>query len=107
MKRYFKHVLAAVLLAAFLFPLDTRAAVSVYLRIGPPPVKRVRIVRPKRPYAHCVWVSGHWQYRHGHYVWVNGHWIKHRPGFVYIQPHWKKTDRGYYFVPGHWVRARR
>ncbi|MFQ5676446.1 MAG: hypothetical protein ACE5G1_11155 [bacterium] len=81
----------------------SEAGTRIYLRIGPPRVRRV-VVKPVRPHSHSIWVAGHWRYNRHRYVWVNGYWLKPRAGFVYIQPHWRKTYRGYTFIPGHWKK---
>jgi len=92
------------LLAMFALPVDSIAGVYVYLRLGPPPVRVVTVVRPARPYPHSIWVAGHWKYDCGRYVWVEGRWINGRRHYAYVQPHWVRTTSGSYFVPGHWVR---
>lgn len=101
-----KYVLPLLMFAALLVPARSDAGVRLYVRIGPPVVHTVRVVRPPRPYARAVWVNGHYVYRHGHYVYVKGYWVKPRPHCRYVQPHWKRTRSGYHYVPGHWVRVR-
>lgn len=88
----------------FLFPSLNEAGVRVYVRLGPPRVRTVRVIKPVSPYRKAVWVAGHYRYTRGRYVWVKGYWLKYRSGYVYVQPHWKKTSHGYFFVPGHWKK---
>ena len=104
MKKAIHFVAASALLTMLLLPEPGNAGVRVYVRLGPPKVRTVKVVRPAKPYRKALWVDGHYVYKHGHYVWVGGKWLEPRVGFVYIKPHWRHTDRGYYFVPGHWVK---
>lgn len=104
MKKAIKMIVTGALFGLLLIPAKSDAGVRVYVKIGPPRLKTVRVVKPAKLYRHSVWVAGHWQYRNGRHLWVSGYWIKKRPGYVYVQPHWKKTRHGYYFVSGHWVK---
>lgn len=104
MKQLIKFSLLIAILGVFSLPARSDAGVRVTVRIGPP-VRTVRVLRPRRPYYGAVWVNGHYVYRHGHYVYAKGVWIKPRPHHVYVQPHWRKSRHGYYFVPGHWRRV--
>ena len=94
-----KKIALAVMLAFVLAPADSFAQVAirigptppVYERRGPPPepgnvwingYQRYdgdhyvwnpgRYERP--PHEHAVWVSHHWEHRHGSWVLVEGHW---------------------------------
>lgn len=102
---YFKKFSAMLLLTGlFLLPSIVAAHTRIYVRIGPPPVKKVKVIKPCKPHGNYIWVSGHLIFKKGKYVWVSGHWVKNRPGYVYVPAHWKKSPRGWYFVPGHWVK---
>ncbi len=106
MKKAVKYLFTGALFFVMLAPVQGRAGVDVYVRIAPPKVAKVKVVKrvPARPYRHAVWVAGHYQYKHGRYVWVSGRWIKGKAGFVYVQPHWQKTRHGWRYVTGHWVK---
>ncbi|MFQ5651732.1 MAG: hypothetical protein ACE5IY_17480 [bacterium] len=104
MNKLSKWLLGGALVILISFPVQSEAGVGVYVKLGPPKARRVKVVKPAKPYRHAVWVAGHYQHKNGRTVWVNGVWIKHKVGFVYVQPHWKKTPHGYWFVPGHWVK---
>ncbi|OGC06233.1 hypothetical protein A2V82_05535 [candidate division KSB1 bacterium RBG_16_48_16] len=75
----------------------------VVVKTAPPAAKRV-VVRPKSPYKHGVWVSGHWGWRNGKYVWLDGKWVKARTGFVWIDGHWQETPGGWKWIEGHWKK---
>jgi len=98
-------IMLGALAALLLLPAKSEARTRIYVRFGPP-VAKVTVVKPVKPYRSSVWVSGHWQYRKGRYVWVKGHWLKPRPGYRYISAHWRRTPRGHYYIPGHWIRIR-
>jgi len=106
MKKIMHYASMFLLMGMFFLPVRGNAGVRVHVRIGPPAIRTVAVVKPYRPYKRAVWVNGHYVYRGGRYVYVKGYWVKPRPNYVYVQPRWKKTRRGYYFVPGHWVRVR-
>jgi len=105
MNKLTRFFAAAALSGLFLLPSLAEAGVRVYVRVGPPKVRAVKVVRPIRPYVKAVWVSSHWQYKHGRHVWVKGYWVNPRRGFVYVQPRWKKNRHGYYFVAGCWKKV--
>ena len=104
MKKSVRVAIATACFSVLMLSGQSEAGVGVYVRIGPPRARVVKVVRPARPFRSAVWVNGHYVYRHGHYVWVKGYWLKRKPGYVYVQPHWKHTHRGYVFMPGHWIR---
>jgi hypothetical protein len=104
MRRLIHLIVMGAVASIFFLPLGSEASVRVYLRIGPPPIHTVKVIRPVKPYRDAVWVAGHWNYMNGRHCWAAGYWIENRPNFVYVQPHWVKSGRGFYFVPGHWVK---
>jgi len=104
MKKSIKAAVAVAALSVALISGQGEARAHVYVRIAPPRIHAVKVVRPARLFRHAVWVSGHYRYRHGAYVWVSGYWIKPRHGYYYVQSHWQPTRYGYRFVPGHWAR---
>jgi len=73
----------------------------VYVRVGPPPIRReVIVVRPGPDY---VYLRGHWAYADGGYVWVPGRWERpegrrHR----WVEGHWAHDRGGWYWIDGHW-----
>jgi len=105
MNKLRKFFAAAALAGLFLLPSLAEAGVRVYVRFGPPKVRTVKVVKHVRPCAKVIWVSAHWQYKHGRHVWVKGYWVKQRYGYVYMQPRWKRNHHGYYYVAGHWKRV--
>lgn len=104
MRQKMQVVAATILLSLLLLAGQSDAGTRVYVRIAPPKVRTVKVVKSPRPHRYSVWVAGHHKYVHGRHVWVSGYWLGHKPGYVYVQPHWNKSRRGYYFVPGHWVK---
>ncbi|MFQ5602363.1 MAG: hypothetical protein ACE5HS_03775 [bacterium] len=104
MKKLLKLFAVMGILTSFALPSRSEAGARIYVRIGPPAKKTVRVVKPIKTLKNAVWVKGHWKYQKGRYVWVDGHFVKARPKYTYVQPYWVKTPRGYYFVPGHWVK---
>jgi len=81
-----------------------RAAVPVrlYVPVPPPPVPVVT-VRPVRPAAGYVWVSGYQRWNGASYVWVPGHWSRPpRAHAHYQRAVWKHDRRGWYLVGGGW-----
>ncbi len=105
MNKLTKVFTAAALAGLFLLPSLAEAAVRVYVRVGPPTVRTVRVIKPVRPCAKAIWISAHWQYKHGRHVRLKGYWVKPRHGYVYVRPRWKKNRHGYYYVTGHWKRV--
>ena len=104
MKKLRDVLVFGALAAMFLMPLQSDAGVKVYLRFGPPRLKRVKVIKPARLCRNAIWVAGHWRYKNVRYGYVDGYWVKPRHGYVYVQACWVKTPRGYYFAPGHWVK---
>jgi len=105
MNKLTKVFTAAALAGLFLLPSLAEAGVRIYVRVGPPTVRTVRVIKPVRPCAKAIWISAHWQYKHGRYVWVKGYRVKPRHGHVYVRPRCKKNRHGYYYVTGHWKRV--
>ncbi len=105
MNKFRSFLVASTLAGLFLLPSLAETGVRVYVRFGPPKMRTVKVVKQVRPCAKAIWVSAHWQYKHGHHVYIKGYWVKPRHGFVYIQPRWKKNRLGYYYVGGHWKRV--
>jgi hypothetical protein len=73
----------------------------VYIREGPPPLRReVVIARPGPDY---FWVRGHWGYAGGRWVWAPGRWLRpDRPHRRWAQGHWVHNRHGYYWNEGRW-----
>ncbi|MFQ5750483.1 MAG: hypothetical protein ACE5HI_00680 [bacterium] len=85
MKKLITLILAGALSVVFFLPLQSEAGVRVYVRVGPPKVKTVKIIKRVKPYRNAVWVAGHWRYIHGRYIWYKGYYVKARPHYVYVQ----------------------
>jgi hypothetical protein len=105
MNKLIKLLVTGALFATIFVAAESQAAVRLYVRFAPP-VKKVTVVKPVRPYRNALWISGHWKYTGSRHVWVKGYWVKKRPGYVYVQGSWKNTPRGYFYKPGHWRRVR-
>ena len=105
MNKLTKVFTAAALAGLFLLPSLAEAGVRIYVRIGPPTVRTVKVIKPVRPCAKAIWISAHWQYKHGRHVRLKGYWVKPRHGYVYVRPRWKRNHHGYYYVTGHWKRV--
>jgi len=102
MNKLTKVFTAAALAGLFLLPSLAEAGVRVYVRVVPPKVRTVRVIKPVRPCAKAIWISAHWQYKHRRHVRLKGYWVKPRHGYVYVRPCWKRNRHGYYYVAGHW-----
>ena len=73
----------------------------VYMREGPPPVRREVII--ERPGPDYVWIRGHWGYGGGAYVWVPGRWERPEPRrHRWVEGRWERDRHGWYWVEGHW-----
>lgn len=73
----------------------------VYIREGPPPVRREVIV--ERPGPDFVYIRGHWGYGGGGYVWVPGRWERPNGGRRHWnEGHWAHDRHGWYWVEGRW-----
>ena len=105
MNKFRSFLVASTLAGLFLLPSLAETGVRVYIRVGPPKVRTVKVIKPFRPCAKAIWVSAHWQYKHGRHVRLKGYWVKPRHGYVYVQPRWKRNHHGYYYVAGHWKRV--
>ncbi len=104
MKNLKKFLIAGALAAIVSMPSLSEAKVRVYVRVGPPKVTRVSVVKVAKPYRNAIWVKGHYKFVSGGYRWVMGHYINGRRHYVYVQPRWIKTRRGHRFIAGRWVR---
>jgi len=81
--------------------LSTLSGCTTVVRTPPPPAQVE--IRPAPPFRGAVWISGHWNYKHGNWVWVPGHWKSPPwPKAIWVPGHWKKTPRGWKWAPGHW-----
>jgi hypothetical protein len=97
MKRVYLIAVGVIALAAF----SLGCAATVYAP-GPPPPSKVE-VKPAKPNAKAVWVSGHWKWNGNTYVWKSGYWAT-KPKGHWVPGHWEKHGRGHVWVPGHWKR---
>jgi hypothetical protein len=67
-----------------------------------PPAPRHE-VRPRRPGAAHVWVSGYWKYAGSRYVWVAGRWVvPPRHNARWLAGHWSQRGGSWVFVKGRW-----
>ncbi|KAA3620408.1 MAG: hypothetical protein DWQ05_00255 [Calditrichaeota bacterium] len=89
-----------VILGGTAFIATSCAVRTVYVRKAPPPPRKE--MRPARPSAKAVWVTGYWLWNGNAYVWNRGYWEKRPKGRVWIAGHWRNTPRGYKWIPGHW-----
>ena len=99
----FKTTAGAVVVATCLavVPACAAAGPRLYVRVGPPaPIVEVR---PVRPGAEFVWVTGYHRWDGGAYVWVPGEWRRPpRARGRWAEGHWRHDRRGWYWVDGHW-----
>jgi hypothetical protein len=103
------HKLFAVTLVALASmlaapPASSQVAVGVGIRIGPPPLRYERVVA--RPFAHAIWIRGHWEWspRFDRYVWVRGNWVAGRQGFTWVDGRWNHEAHGWVWREGYWSR---
>ena len=83
-------------------------AAPTYVTVSspPPPLRQAVQVRPTKPQANAVWISGYWSLEAGRWVWVDGHWSTPRPGYEWEPPVCVSVaGGGYQYHPGYW-RAR-
>jgi hypothetical protein len=97
----FKQVLLAAVVATSLGTAvspTVAAPPSVFIQVGPPPLRDEAIPRPRRGYD---WTPGYWNWspNRNRHDWVRGSWVRSRAGYVYAQPTW--IDRG-----GRWEQQR-
>lgn len=92
---------ACLTFLCFIFVLFAGCVVSGPAMAPPSPKK---IIRPLKPGANYIWISGHWKWSGGQYVWVSGHWTKPRPGKIWISGHWKKRGHRWVWTRGHWKK---
>jgi hypothetical protein len=80
------------------------ASAQVYVRIGPPPVRREVI--PPRPSPRHIWVAGYHRWDGRAYAWVPGAYVVPPQPFYHrwVPGHWRQTGRGWVWVEGHWRR---
>jgi hypothetical protein len=72
----------------------------VVVGTAPPPL-RVE-VRPPRPFAGAVWVSGYWWWSGVRYVWIGGRYIRPLAGYRFVGPRWVFSGGYYYHVRGYY-----
>jgi hypothetical protein len=97
-----KSLTAALLLGASLFVTAcAHASGGVYVRTGPPPLRREVIVASPGP--GYVWVPGYYRYDGRAYVWVGGRYERPpRARARWVAGHWQQERRGWFWVEGHW-----
>lgn len=82
------------------------AQVSIYVQVGPPPIRYEEPVPAPGP-EYC-WVDGYWAPVGHHYRWIAGHWERPPyPGAYWSHPHYDHYDQGWRFHEGHWDREDR
>jgi len=101
------HMMAVALALPLMLLVGAPPAISqvhmeIGFRIGPPPPRYEVTVAP--PFAHAVWVRGHWAWNAhaGNWVWVRGQWIARRPAYVWVDGSWHHGPRGWYWDEGRW-----
>jgi WXXGXW repeat (2 copies) len=97
-----RSLTAALLLGASLVAgACAGASGGIYVRTGPPPVRReVVLVSPGPGY---VWVPGYYRYERSAYVWVGGRYERPPRGRTrWVEGHWRENRSGWYYVEGHW-----
>ena len=83
-------------------PLPPLPGLNVRITTGRPPALR-REVRPARPGADYIWVSGSWDDNGGRWQWVPGRWDRPaEPRAYWIPAAYIRTGRGTIYEPGHW-----
>jgi hypothetical protein len=92
------------------------AQISIGVRIGPPPPRRVVRVVPQTPGPEYVWVEGYWYPVGRRYKWHEGYWtrppypgarwvVPHHDGERFFEGYWE-GDRGRIEHDHHWDRDR-
>ncbi|MFZ1866802.1 MAG: hypothetical protein WAU39_21450 [Polyangiales bacterium] len=72
----------------------------VVVGTAPPPLRFE--VRPPRPFAGAVWVSGYWWWSGVRYVWIGGRYIRPLAGYRFVGPRWVFSGGYYYHVRGYY-----
>ncbi|WP_428408349.1 hypothetical protein [Hyphococcus sp.] len=81
-------------------PAPVRMSVS-YIRVSPPPPRRIII--PPRPSPAAIWINGYWRWTGADYVWIDGFWEHNPPRHkTWRDGRWVHTSQGWYWVPGRW-----
>jgi len=95
-----KLIYSGLVVAMLLCSEPAFSAVSIGIRIGPPPPPRIVRVLPGRPGPAYVWVNGYWEPHGRKYRWHNGYWARPPyPGARWIAP---RYERQVYFE-GYWI----
>lgn len=100
MKKITKILMLFFALSVFTISYSRAQEIVVSARLSNHPPE----VRPARPSARHVWVSGEWMPSGATYAWKPGYWaVPERPGGVWVRGHWGRRPRGWVWVPGHWA----
>src|SRR5678815_5794534 len=97
------RITAALLIGALSIVEPASAAVSVSVRIGPPPLPVY--AQPVVPGEGYVWAPGYWAWSAElqDYYWVPGTWVlAPRPGLLWTPAYWAWDRGGFIFHEGYW-----
>lgn len=72
----------------------------VIVQTAPPPVRFE--VRPRRPYAGAIWVSGYWWWSGVSHAWIGGHYVRPIHGYRFVAPRWVFSGGYHYHIRGHY-----
>jgi len=73
----------------------------LYVRTGPPPLRREAVLVSPGP--EYVWVPGYYRYDGRAYLWVAGRYERPpRPRARWVAGHWQQERRVWFWVDGHW-----
>jgi len=96
-----KMLLGALVASAIgAIPLQSSAAVSLFVDVAPPPPRYEAVPAPRAGY---VWAPGYWDYGTNHkYGWKKGHWERERKGMAYHADNWEQREGHWYHNRGSW-----
>lgn len=98
-----KKLLLALLITTFTV-INTKAQVTLSIRIGPPPLPVYE--QPYCPGPGYLWIPGYWAYSDDGYYWVPGYWaLPPEIGFYWTPGYWDYTGPYYRWHAGYWGRT--
>ncbi len=87
---------------SLLFPLASRAQISVSITVAPPPLPVYE--QPAIPEPGYIWTPGYWSYGPEGYFWVPGTWFQPpQYGLLWTPGYWAWADGVFVWNAGYWA----
>jgi hypothetical protein len=85
-----------------LFPLASKAQISVSVTVAPPPLPVYE--QPAIPESGYIWTPGYWSYGPEGYFWVPGTWFQPpQYGLLWTPGYWAWSDGAFLWNAGYWA----